>query len=117
MGEGCALNYQQTSYRNSTGAHSGGPLFCPPDFSACPAVGYCAGGSDCTGKANPSRFTVLAYRWIDIDGDGLIDLVASPVQGGPIMYDFQRGLGIGGLTAPAEPALFGTFPPCPPTSF
>ena len=34
------------------------------------------------------------------------------------MYDFQRGLGVPGhIPAPAEPALFGTFPPCPSKSF
>jgi RHS repeat-associated protein len=116
-GEGCALNYQQTSYRNTNMGVGGGPLWCAPDFSNCPARGYCTDGSDCTGKNGTPKPTVFAYRWIDIDGDGLIDLVASPVQGGLIAYNFQRGLGMGGFPSPAEPALFGTFPPCPSTSF
>jgi RHS repeat-associated protein len=117
MDEGCALNYQQTSYRNAGVTGGPGPLWCTPDFSACPASGYCADGSDCTAKNGPPRPTVFAYRWIDIDGDGVVDLVASPVQGGLISYNFQRGLGIGGFPAPTEPPLFGRFPPCPSTSF
>ena len=114
IGEGCSLNYQQTNYRNSFS-----DLWCAPDNSACPAVGYCTGGSDCgTDKNYSVDATILAYRWIDIDGDGLVDLVASPVHGGTNIYNLQWGLGVAGhIPAPPEPALFGTFPPCPSTSF
>jgi hypothetical protein len=115
IGESCALNYQQTSYHNSPGP-GGGPLWCAPDFSVCPASGHCANGRDCTAKNLSSQpTTVFAYRWMDIDGDGLVDVVASPVQGG--LYDFQQGLGLSGFPAPVEPPLFGPFPPCPTTPF
>jgi RHS repeat-associated protein len=114
-GEGCSLNYQQTSYQNS----QGGPLACAPDLSACPLSGHCANGTDCTPKnQSTSNPTILEYRWMDIDGDGRVDIVASPVQGGLVSYDFQQGLGaFSGHLAPPEPPLFGTFPPCPTTSF
>ncbi len=113
--ESCSLNYQQTSYVNSHG-NAGTNIGCPPSFSSCPSVGYCTSGgygNDC-GQKYGAADTILAYRWLDIDGDGLIDIVASVAQGGLAVYNMQWGNGVPGhLPAPAEPPLFGNFPPCP----
>jgi hypothetical protein len=54
---------------------------------ACPG-GTCTNGycnttrHDCAGKLIPTGQTVVAYRWFDLDGDGLTVLVASPTKGG-----------------------------------
>ncbi len=113
----CALNYQQTSYVNSHG-NAGVDLGCPPSsWGACP-LGYCTSagsyGNDC-GKKNGNPTTILAYRWIDMDDDGKVDLVASIAQGGLGQYNLQWGNGVPGhLPAPQEqPPVFGTFPWCP----
>ena len=119
--EGCSLNRQVTAYRNSysvTGAcHDG---------SACAASGdpgnpgpYCyPGGTECTpgaggGPTHGEYRTYLAYRWLDMDTDGLVDLVAA-VHGDIDAYDIVQGnaLDNGALRAP-EPWLFGGWPACP----
>ena len=111
--ESCSLNYQQTAYANTTPATLVG-VPCPQDADVgCPASGYCSNGDDCE-KIGVVHDTVLAFRWIDIDGDHLVDLVASPAQGGLVNYNFQRGSGLPGhILTPDEPKIFGDFPPCP----
>jgi hypothetical protein len=92
----CALNYQLTFFRNSD-IPGGAPFeLCPfPDdnLQACPASGYCpTSHDDCTLKATGSyTHSILAFRWIDVNGDGLVDLVASPKLGGLRRYRLQRG--------------------------
>jgi hypothetical protein len=112
--ESCSLNYQQTGYKNSFLSHG-----CA-DGSTCNAQGYCANGSDCTPRGPQTDQTYLAFRWIDIDGDGLVDLVASPAAGGNWSYNLQQGTGLfgagGQVPGPVEPPIFGTFPACPATS-
>ncbi|HWU91506.1 MAG TPA: toxin TcdB middle/N-terminal domain-containing protein, partial [Kofleriaceae bacterium] len=119
--EGCALNRQVTAYRNSysvTGAcHDG---------SACVSSGdpgepgpYCyPGGTECPpgaggGPTHGEYRTYLAYRWLDMDADGLVDLVAA-VHGDIDAYDVVQGnaLDQGAPRAP-EPWLFGDWPACP----
>ncbi|MEO8844988.1 MAG: toxin TcdB middle/N-terminal domain-containing protein [Kofleriaceae bacterium] len=115
----CALNYQQTSYINSHG-DAGTNLSCPPTFTDTCALGYCSSsypnppyGNDC-GLKNGNPTTILAYRWIDVDGDGKVDLVASIAQGGLGEYNLQWGNGVAGhLPALQEPPIFGAFPVCP----
>lgn len=125
--ERCSLNFQITGYVNSF--NSGGDLLCRGQNGAtyaCPngsgASGYCDHstadamyGDDCSAKIfNPTaRYTYLAYRWVDFDGDGKVDLVASPAQGGFTFYNLQAGNANG---APIEPALFGKWPACPTPS-
>jgi RHS repeat-associated protein len=115
----CALNYQQTHYVNSTFV-SGVDVGCAG--ASCPTVGgsetYCGGsmyGMDC-GPVGGTSPTILAYRWIDIDDDGKVDLVASVAQGGEGTYNLSHGNMPG---APAEPAIFGDFShfPCPSTPY
>lgn len=117
--EGCSLNYQITAYRNST--NFGGGFPCYPGATACPTGGdhpYTCPTShdDCSEKLGTPSRTILAFRWIDIDNDGRVDLVASPASGGLTLYNFQHGNLPG---APAEPSLFGsTFPgDCPETTY
>jgi len=113
--ESCSLNYQETAYTNTVPGTFG---TCPEEGNAaCPATGYCANGDDCTpfSKLGHTGNTILAFRWIDVDGDHLVDLVASPVKGGLINYNLQRGAGISGHVypeSPGEPQIFGVFPPC-----
>jgi RHS repeat-associated protein len=116
--ESCSLNYQQTGYRNTAGAPFGD---CPDDSGSdsCPAVGYCSNGDDCNqSSGDPDAQMILAFRWMDIDGDGLPDLIASPSgEGGLAVYNLQRG------NSPYrpydEPDLFGFSRgfPCPATPF
>jgi RHS repeat-associated protein len=117
----CALNYQLTLYRNS--AQEGSCADPDPNvftLSGCPTTtGTCTNGSDCNKSSSVFNFsnpTYFAYRWFDINGDGLVDLVASPVGSA---YNLIRGTGIypTGMAPYAEPALFGstTFPTCPDT--
>ena len=83
--EGCALNGQFTAFRNSV--RVGAP---PPPFS-----------------------TYLVYRWLDMDADGLVDLVAA-VHGDTGVYDIVQGNGFfEGQPRPPEPDLFGPWPACP----
>jgi RHS repeat-associated protein len=113
--EGCSLNYQQTGFVNSY--RQGGGFLCP-DGSSCPASGYCAEGkSDCTDKLTPdAQNTILAYRWIDLDQDGLVDLVASPTKGGLNSYNFYKGNWLGAQVE--NPLIFGSFPTaCPIASY
>ena len=42
------------------------------------------------GPASADYRTYLAYRWLDVDGDGLPDLVAA-VHGDIDAYDIERG--------------------------
>jgi hypothetical protein len=114
--ERCALNYQYTAYTNSDDTDA--DLVCP-GTGTCPGPSfYCNDrtlpdyGNDCIAKTYNDNFyeTFLAYRWIDFDGDGKVDLVASPTQGGLAHYNLQKGSRVG---APDEPALFGPWPACP----
>lgn len=117
--ESCSLNYQLSLYRNS---HAGGQV-CSTSNS-CPATGYCDGsngspyGTDCSTNywiTHPPIY--LAYRWVDVNHDGKVDLIASPVGG--TEYNLQRGNGregCGTTTVPESPPVFGTFPTCPATS-
>ncbi len=83
--EGCALNGQFTAFRNSVGV--GAP---PQPYS-----------------------TYLVYRWLDMDADGLVDLVAA-VHGHTDVYDIVQGDGFfEGQPRPPEPDLFGPWPACP----
>ena len=114
--EGCALNGQVTAFQNSVqatlchnntscqaGSSAPGP-FCYPGGTECPP-------GDGGGPA-PFR-TYLAYRWMDMDGDGLVDLVAA-VHGDIDVYDIALGNTIvNGAPRPAEPDLFGPWPACP----
>ena len=119
--ESCSLNYQRTNYRNVTTGSS----------NWCPAGGDCNSQSYCGDLTNPdtsspdygkSCFTTptggptyFTYRWTDINGDGLIDLVASPSTGS--VYDLQWGDGLCAEVPDPEPAIFGRFPRCPQTPY
>ena len=68
--EGCSLNYQETNYINS---HITGGAVCPGDVdpTTCktgPPTNMCYTGRDCIPGTQPSS-TILAYRWMDLDGD------------------------------------------------
>lgn len=119
--ETCSLNYQLTGYVNGspTGGNSTSCGNQNQDGAGGCAAGRCSNGADCTFKApNPKTYSTLAYRWLDINGDGLIDLIASPAQGGYALYDLQWGRGFTPAgTVPREPATFGTFPSCPSPTF
>jgi RHS repeat-associated protein len=114
--EGCALNGQVTAFHNS---HPNAGL-CHDNTTVCTPDTYCPDGNVCPGpgiQRNPR--TYLAYRWMDMDGDGLTDLVAG-VHGSSDVYDIIRGNNIvGGQPVGYEPPLFGTvpvpggFPACP----
>lgn len=107
--ESCSLNYQETTYKNSQGSACA-------NLATCNDRGFCPDGSDCGGTNNQGD-TKLAYRWFDIDGDGLVDLVASIASGGIDVYNLQQGNGLpNNIPAPLEPQLFGSFPPCPTQS-
>ena len=127
--ERCSLNYQRTGYLNS---RSFGRGYCHPMDAPCPTSphpGYChnyPGGAavvetknDCDHPKDASGVdTVFAWRWFDIDGDRLPDLIGSPIKGGLNSYDLQWGNGVGApFTAPPEPAIFGTFPACPSAQY
>jgi RHS repeat-associated protein len=101
--EGCSLNYQLTNYTNQTNSN-----VCAANNGNCPT---CSNGTDCKTTSMESGATYLAYRWFDVNGDGLPDLVASVANGG--LYNLQQGTASG---APFEPALLGVFPQCPSAS-
>lgn len=129
--EGCSLNGQVTAYRNSQNSTG----FCH-DGTTCnsatdpddPAF-YCNvnapnKGTDCSPAGGldpkPAPFhTYLAYRWMDADGDGLVDLVTA-VNGSSNFYDIERGnlhIGSDDFTLGEQnqfgiPSLNG-WPPCP----
>ncbi|MEO8550093.1 MAG: VCBS repeat-containing protein, partial [Kofleriaceae bacterium] len=122
-GERCALNYQRSAYRNSNSnflglcPDSAGTFNCPQQLAT--NKGWCdlAGRgtkSDCGIKTANQGDTHFAWRWMDMDGDQLPDLVGSPVTGGVVSYDLQRGNLPG---APQEPSIFGPFPACPQTPY
>ena len=129
--EGCSLNGQATAYFNSHGfnnlCHDGkfcanstdpdraGTQYCnrtptPPNGptgTVCPL--------DPGGGGNTGYTTYLAYRWFDMDGDGLTDLVAA-VHGDSDYYDVELGNGAtGSQTQVPEPVPFGmqSWPACP----
>jgi RHS repeat-associated protein len=106
--ESCSLNYQQTKYLNSSGQNNG--LLCSGGAS-CPTSGYCPeSGMDCTGgHFSTGDDTILSYRWMDMDGDGLTDLVASPAKGGLDHYNLYQGDHVPGTQGdpPIEPPIFG----------
>ena len=105
--EGCALNGQVTAFHNS---HPNFGL-CHDSTTVCTPDTYCPDGNVCPGPGNdPNPRTYLAYRWMDMDGDGLTDLVAG-VHGSSDVYDIIRGNNIvGGQPVGYEPPLFGTVP-------
>jgi hypothetical protein len=108
-GEACALNGQVTAYHNSHAT----PLVCH-DGTTCELDSFCPDGNPCPNYGQPNPRTYLAYRWLDMDGDGLVDLVAG-IHGTNHRYDVIRGNDAG---SSYEPPLFGTvpipsgFPPC-----
>ncbi|MFT3697710.1 MAG: RHS repeat-associated core domain-containing protein [Kofleriaceae bacterium] len=127
--ERCALNYQLTHYMNgqqrtNAVANSSG---CANQGTA----GTCNGGvvcsnnsADCTPETSSANYTVLSYRWFDIDGDGLTDLIASPAVGGYGLYDLQWGRGVTSSGVPQELLPDGTnlffgmdVPHCPSPSY
>jgi RHS repeat-associated protein len=111
----CALNYQRTGYRNSTFN-----TLCQPGGTVCPASGYCSNGTDCTSKTDQPGDTFFAWRWFDINGDGKVDLVGSPIRGGLKRYNLRWGLGVNHtpfISVPSEPAIFGAYDACPPSSY
>lgn len=110
--EGCALNGQVTAFTNSVNAsfcHDGSACFSDSDSNY-----YCgAAKTECPTAGNlpgPYR-TYLAYRWVDVDGDGLVDLVAA-VHGNINRYDIEQGNTVPFL-GHSEPPLFGAWPTCP----
>ena len=132
--EGCSLNGQATAFINSAQA-----TICHNN-TACAASSdpqnqqrpYCyPGGTECppgdgqAGLGNNGIFrTYLAYRWLDVDSDGLVDLVAA-VHGDIDNYDIELGnlLDNGAIRAP-EPSISGLpgtgnpavpWPACPGT--
>lgn len=123
--ERCALNYQRTAYRNSSPSFLGqcvdgaSTFTCPQQIAT--NKGWCQDPlnpsrgtkSDCGIKTNGQGDTNFAWRWIDMDGDRLPDLVGAPITGGVISYDLQRG----NYQYPQEPAIFGNFPACPSTPY
>jgi RHS repeat-associated protein len=132
--ERCALNYQLTDYINSSRPE--GTIVCPglgtcpgsaPNDPNYPLPAYCNAqgqldyGTDCTDKHSGGTFeTILAYRWIDFDDDGKVDLVASIARGGYYDYNLDQGDLPG---AAQEPALFqppdspNRWPDCPASSY
>lgn len=120
--EGCALNGMWTTFRNSHIAGSASCVasdnyVCHPAADASDSTQYCGvAGRECRGLGGPGADayrTYLAYRWLDIDGDGLTDLVAA-VHGSVRAYDIEAGNGIGAVTPSPEPPPFGvTWPTCP----
>jgi RHS repeat-associated protein len=122
--EACALNYQDSNYLNfpsGWGADVNG-THCPaagglcPTFESANGSGWCDGALDYgtdvfrpTGPVTSPSRTLLSYRWMDVNGDGLTDLVASPSYGG--LYNLQVNWN-GGLPIP-EPPIFGAWPACP----
>lgn len=66
-------------------------------------------------SAHQDSPTYLSYRWMDMNGDGLVDLVVAPAD--RTVYELQVGTGRCGGAVPQEPALFGAFPTCPSTPY
>ncbi|MGE3543578.1 MAG: toxin TcdB middle/N-terminal domain-containing protein [Kofleriaceae bacterium] len=128
--EGCSLNGQVTAFRNSplgTGVLTGGPYgYCHTAGNPACTVGgdptepstYCPGGQECPGVQTSVVRTSLAYRWLDMDADGLVDLVAA-VHGNIQRYDIDHGYGLDEFGNPLlpEPHFWGSspadWPACP----
>lgn len=116
--ERCALNGQATAFHNAVLAsvcHDPAQTPCSPGSDPTDPDTYCAGGTLCPGTdTGDAALTYLAYRWIDIDGDGLVDLVAA-VHGDSDTYDIVQGNESRFLypTPTPEPELFGPWPVCP----
>jgi RHS repeat-associated protein len=123
--EGCALNGQVTAYRNAYDlpnvCHHEAGKSCVAGSDPWDDSRYCyPGGTLCpTDPGGPPAGkdfrTYLAYRWLDMDGDGLTDLVAA-VQGDIDSYDIERG-NVPGFTD-GEPSIWGIpginqWPSCP----
>ncbi|MBA3405681.1 MAG: hypothetical protein H0U13_13540, partial [Gemmatimonadaceae bacterium] len=102
--EGCALNGQVTAFHNSHPTYG----ICH-DNTACTPGSYCPDGNVCPDGSQPNNRTYLAYRWMDMDGDGLTDLVAA-IHGNNQRYDIVLGNDLVGGGQPYEPSLFGTIP-------
>ncbi|MFN0246110.1 MAG: toxin TcdB middle/N-terminal domain-containing protein [Kofleriaceae bacterium] len=123
--ENCSLNGQVTAWKNS---FEQAPGFChvAPGANAIPCtVGKndCPGGTRCpydsSGPYTADYRTYLAYRWLDVDSDGLVDLVAA-VHGKIDAYDIERGNLVSGPNDYrwGEPAMsgipgVGQWPACP----
>jgi RHS repeat-associated protein len=121
--EDCALNRQVTTFTNSQG-----DTFCHNDNNcAAGPMGnpgpYCyPGGTECPGSGTTQPFrTYLAYRWLDMDSDGLVDLVAA-IHGNINVYDPELGNRVGHYLGnppydgePAMPGIpgYGEWPVCP----
>lgn len=119
-GERCSLSGQVTAFWNSVDVpicHNGQPggdqcrtatneddpsLYCDPNGRECPA----------SQSVPRSKHTYLHYRWVDVDGDGLTDLVAA-AHGDVRTYDIEQGNYTINSPPPAEPLLFGPWPECP----
>ncbi len=118
--ETCSLNYQLTSYTNYvTGVVHG----CPGQtgIEPCPSSGYCTtSNTDCNKQATTGA-TYLSYRWFDVDGDGKVDLVASPSTGSAYNITTRMGRdGCGAIFPPVEePSVFGSAFPgqCPQDTY
>ncbi len=121
--EHCALNGQATAFHNSVGT----PGLChvPSGSSpmACSGPFDCPNGTRCpldTSSPSGSDYrTYLAYRWLDMDSDGLVDLVAA-VHGSIDWYDIDRGNRVNAQDdyTGGEPSMFGLpghadWPACP----
>lgn len=121
--ETCSLNYQITGFINSRNddsysCHDGTGCIYGPTGDL-----YCADGDDCD-PPHHSAPTYLSYRWTDIDGDGLVDIVAAPSRGGIDVYNFVQGNGYNAGTGfvvpdPEYPLIATTnlWGQCPPSSF
>ena len=111
--EDCALNGQVTAFQElvlGVGCHNG--TACVAGTTA-PGLFCSPGGTECPGFGPPIDRTYLAYRWLDMDADGLVDLVAA-VHGNINTYDIVQGNGLfNGVQRPPEPDLFGPWPACP----
>ncbi len=115
--EGCALNGQVTAYTNSTpisgSCHDAAGTSCSPGSTTCPNGRECPQGRGNLNTATTPDRTYLAYRWLDMDADGLVDLVTA-VHGDIDAYDIERGNAVDeDCNYHDEPALFGTWPACP----
>jgi YD repeat-containing protein len=117
--ESCALNGQATAYRNVI---NGSQVNCHPgsvpgysETQFLPFVQFCYGPGE-FGLEHPTAAgvdgefrTYLGYRWMDVTGDGLTDLVAA-VQGNITGYDIVVG---NDTFFTSDPAPFGAWPTCP----
>lgn len=126
--ESCSLAGQLTAFQNSTNTwpanlcHGSSALPCQADSNPLTDETFCyPGGTQCptgAGGTNPIQHTNLAYRWMDMDGDALPDLVAA-AHGNIEWYD----LGVGSLPNhwSGEPTISGipahnAWPACPGAS-